>query len=134
MGSGITHNSVGAEMSQAEYESASHDLSLLNIGAEVELTISGGAVAITQSNHTIDTQADGATDDLDNATGGAEGAIITIRPADTTRTVVVKHASGGAGQFRLSGSGDFSMDSAFDTLTCIYTDNNEWQEIGRCEN
>lgn len=67
-----------------------------NIALEtaIELTIASGAVTKSCSHHSIDTQSDDATDDLDTISGGAEGEVILIRPASGARTVVIKHNTG----------------------------------------
>jgi len=73
-----------------------------------ELTISSGAVTVTGVSHTIDTESDAATDDLDTINGMADGQILVIRPANTDRTVVLKHNTGNI----ITGSGsDLSLDS-----------------------
>lgn len=59
-----------------------------------ELTISSGAVTITGANHTIDTESDAATDDLDTISGGVDGAIITIQAENSARATTVKHNTG----------------------------------------
>lgn len=59
-----------------------------------ELTIATGAITITAASHTVDTESDAASDDLDTINGGADGAIVTLRPAHTDRTVVLKHGIG----------------------------------------
>lgn len=72
-----------------------------------ELTISGGAVTITGSSHTIDTQGNASTDDLTTINGGSNGEIITIRPISASRTVVLKHNTG---NILTANSADFSLD------------------------
>lgn len=59
-----------------------------------ELTIATGAVTITNSNHTIDTESDASTDDLDTINGGTTGQILTIGSAADARDVVIKHGTG----------------------------------------
>lgn len=61
--------------------------------APTELTIAAGAVTITKSYHTIDTEADAATDDLVTIAGVADGRIVALRAEHPDRTVVLK--SGG---------------------------------------
>ena len=60
----------------------------------VELTIAGGVITKAYYHHTVDTEADAATDDLVTINGGAEGEILLIRPSNSARTVVLKHNSG----------------------------------------
>ena len=59
-----------------------------------ELTIDTGAVTLTKSYHSIDTEGDAATDDLDTISGVTEGRIIAIKAAHTDRTVVLKNGTG----------------------------------------
>ena len=58
-----------------------------------ELTINAGSITITKSYHTIDTEGDGATDDLDTIAGGTEGRILILRAEDDTHTVVLKNGA-----------------------------------------
>ena len=66
-----------------------------NIALEtaVELTIATGAVTKTKAHHTIDTEANAATDDLTTILGGAEGEVIFIRAEDAARVVTVKNGA-----------------------------------------
>jgi hypothetical protein len=66
----------------------------LIFGAASELTIASGAVAATRSYHTIDTEADAASDDLDDITGLGAGELLLVTPAHTDRSVVLRHAIG----------------------------------------
>ena len=59
-----------------------------------ELTISGDAVTITGSNHSIDTEADASSDNLDTISGGVEGQILIIRAENSGRDVVCIDNSG----------------------------------------
>lgn len=101
----------------------------INLVAQSELTISvGGAVTRTKSYHTIDTNADDASDDLDTISGGAEGDLIVIRPNNAGRTVVVKNGTGNI----ICGS-DFTMDNNQDTWVGLY-DGSNWLELARKDN
>lgn len=73
----------------------------LAIVAATELTISTGAITVTQSFHKVDTEADAASDDLVTINGGVEGFIIYIRAEHADRTVVLKD---GTGNLELAGS------------------------------
>lgn len=79
--------------------------------AIAELTIATGAVTATQGVHSIDTEADGATDDLTNIlqTNLPEGSLLMIQSADNGRVPTVKHAAGGDGQILLANSADFAL-------------------------
>lgn len=95
-----------------------------------ELTIATGAITVTGTFHRVDTEADAASDDLDTINGGIDGAVIILRAADSTRTVVVKDGTG-----NIQCAGDFSMDNAQDTITLIYSGAlTAWLEISRSDN
>ena len=96
-----------------------------------ELTISSGTVTATRSHHTIDTEADAATDDLANiATGSVnDGAIIYLSAANAARTIVVKHEATGAGEIHLHSNGDYSLDDANKTLQ-LQRRGTDWYEVG----
>ena len=66
----------------------------IGLGAPVELTISGGAVTKTKGYHTIDTESDAATDDLDTISGGSDGDVIFLQANHTDRTIVLKNETG----------------------------------------
>ena len=100
----------------------------LNYGAVDELTVASGAITALKSYHSVDTESDAATDDLDTINGGTEGDILIIRAADSARTVVAKDATG-----NLALNGDFSMDNAEDTLQLLY-DGSNWLEVSRSNN
>ena len=93
-----------------------------------ELTIASGVVTATASFHSVDTEADASTDDLDTINGGSEGAVLYIIPASSARNVVLKDSTG-----NLKMAGDFSLTSIRDTITFIYQ-NGAWTEISRSNN
>lgn len=68
----------------------------LDFPTSSELTISSGAVTPTKNWHTIDTQADAASDDLDTltTTNATDGFILILRANNDARTVVIKHNTG----------------------------------------
>jgi len=93
-----------------------------------ELTIAAGVVTAAGSFHTVDTQSDDPTDDLDTINGGTAGNMLIISAADSARTVVAKDGTG-----NLLLAGDFTMDNASDTLTLRY-DGTNWVELSRSDN
>lgn len=97
-----------------------------NTAAATELTIATGAVTVTQTCHKIDTESDAASDDLDTISGGSEGKIIILEPADDARTVVVKNASG---NIRNSSGADVSLDAYGQSWMGRY-DGSNWIQIG----
>lgn len=64
----------------------------INFSAATELTIASGAITVTKSVHTVDTESDAASDDLTTITM-AEGDVAFLRAADGSRTVVIKDGS-----------------------------------------
>ena len=94
-----------------------------------ELTIAAGVITATSSYHTVDTEGDAATDDLDTINGGVDaGQLLVISPQSGARDVVAKD---GVGNLRLSA--DFTMSGVNDTLTLIYT-GVTWNELSRSSN
>lgn len=62
--------------------------------AATELTIASGAVTATQGFHSIDTEGNAASDDLDTINGMATGELCVVVASDAARTVVLKHGTG----------------------------------------
>lgn len=93
-----------------------------------ELTIATGAITATQSYHTIDTQSDASTDDLDTINGGNTGDMLMLEAANGARTVVVKDGTG-----NLRTAGDFSMDTTHDRITFLM-EGTDWFELARSNN
>jgi hypothetical protein len=77
--------------------------------ARSELTISSGVIVPTAATHTVDTEADGATDDLANIqyTNMEDGTILILYPENTGRVVTIKHMAGGVGQINMLDAVDF---------------------------
>ncbi len=96
-----------------------------------ELTIATGAVTPTGSNHSIDTEADASTDDLDTltATDVPDGARVTISIEDDGRNVVVKHATG---NILLPNNEDVTLDVTDDTIELMFSAAlSNWIQISR---
>lgn len=91
------------------------------------LTIASGVVTVTQAVHSIETEAAGATDDLDTISGGSASNILTVYAYDSSHTVVLKD---GTGNLKLSG--DCTLDNTEDTATLIKIGSN-WQLLN-CTN
>jgi len=100
-----------------------------NIALETatELTIAAGAVTKTKCYHDIDTAEDGATDDLDTISGGAEGDILFIRPENAARTVIVKHNTGNIWN---PSAEDITLDDIDDGVLLLYGANSKWLVLG----
>jgi len=88
-----------------------------------------GAFTVREQYHTLQTEGDAATDDLDTINGGGPGSILVLKAYDTTHTIVVKN---GTGNIKLAGS-DFSLDNTLDVLVLVF-DGTNWDEISRADN
>lgn len=100
--------------------------------AEAELTIASGSVTPTGAAHTIDTEADAASDDLANilTTNHPPGRVIAIRAQDAGRTVVVKNAATGAGEIITRDGNDFPLDDTGKRLWLMLV-GTQWLELRR---
>lgn len=93
-----------------------------------ELTIATGAITKTGSYHTVDTESDAASDDLDTINGGANGEILILAAADSARTVVVKDGTG-----NINCAGDFDLDNVEDRIVLQFQ-TSAWYELSRSNN
>ena len=103
------------------------DIKWLDLKAPTELTIDTGIITITQSFHTVDTEGEGATDDLVTINGGAVGRVLILKPENDARTVVIKH---GTGNIWLKGKADLDLDDLEDGLILVYTAGSKWTDLG----
>lgn len=96
---------VGVEDSAGHFTGTTVEAALVELAAGVgitdvvaaaatELTIAAGVVTATQTFHTIDTEADAASDDLDTVNGLANGQFYIFQNVNAARNVVVKHGTG----------------------------------------
>lgn len=104
------------------------DIGDLNLADKTRIVISGGAVTMSQSYHSVDGESD--TDDaLDTLNGGTAGDIVVLRPDDDAATITVTDA----GNIILAGDADFVMSDIADLFTAIY-DGTNWIELSRSLN
>ena len=82
-----------------------------------ELTIDTGKITITHSFHTVDTESDASSDNLDQILGGRNGQILILKPANSGRTVVIRSDER---NIYTSGNTSFSMDDGHDTSVLMY--------------
>ena len=106
------------------------DKFISNQGTELTIVEAGGlgVITATHSYHTVDTEGDAASDNLDTINGGATGQMLLITAHDDSRTVVAKD---GTGNLRLSG--DCTLDHSTDSLLLMYV-SSYWIEISRSNN
>jgi hypothetical protein len=101
----------------------------LSLPDAAEKTISSGAISITTSFVTIDTEGDAASDDLATITAGTNvgsGHILTAFATNTARTVVLKD---GTGNLDLDGA-DITLDSDEKGVVLIYT-GSKWKALSQ---
>lgn len=101
-------------------------------GAGTELTIAAGSVTPTAATHHVDTEGDAVSDDLANIvqTNVPEGRWLLIRAASDARTVVIRHAAGGAGQILTRFGADFVLDGTGKWLLLVRR-GTDWEEVFR---
>ena len=111
------------------------ETAFVNLKDDTTLTIAAGVVTAVQTYHKIDTEAAGATDDLDGIAGTVEGDIVVFSPANAARTVVARHAAvpGSGKALNLASGANFTMDEDDDFLMLL-DDGTVMQEISRSEN
>lgn len=102
-----------------------HTITELNlvIPRSTELTIAAGVITRTGGCHTVDTAANGASDDLDTISGGDQGDILVLYAENAARTVVLKD---GVGNLLLSGN--CTLDNTSD-IAVLHFDGTNWREI-----
>lgn len=81
-----------------------------------ELTIASGAITVTGVNHTVDTEGDAASDDLDTINGGADGQILILSTENSSRDVVVTQA----GNIATGGAANITLGNVNDELMLKY--------------
>lgn len=101
---------------------------LLNFAASTLLTISSGAITVTQNWHRVDTESGAASDNLDTITAGADGQLLFLRTVADARNVVIRH---GIGNILCGGAGNITLDLANDLAILLYDDNlDKWLAFG----
>lgn len=118
---------LGNDLNAAGFDITS--LGVLDFSVSTSSISSGAISAASRSSIEVDTEASASTDDLDTITGGSDGQWLMVRPANTARTVIVKHAVG-ANKFLLANDLDFSMTT---TEHAIFLQHNgtQWIETSR---
>lgn len=100
-----------------------------------ELTIASGAVTPTRTRHTVDTESDASTDDLDSMGVGSvyTGAVVLISAANTGRTIVCTHQTGSAGTGRLNNAdaASVSLDDDIKLIAYELRADGDWYELWR---
>lgn len=89
----------------------------LEFDAAAALTISAGAVTVTQNYHTVDTESSAASDDLDTINGGTAGLVVVMRTANDARDVTIRHA---VGNVYCAGGANIVLDYTYNLALLIY--------------
>lgn len=128
----IPATGVAALLGVAQTFTGALTLDKFLIGAGADLTIASGVVTVTHFMHRIDTEAAGATDDLDTINGAGARQMLVIEAVSSARTVVVKH---GTGNVFLNGAVDFSLTHVRDKLWLMSNvAGTEWHQISSSDN
>ena len=98
------------------------------------LTIASGSITPTagQGQYSVDTEGAASTDDLANIvqTNLPDGSALLLKSVASARTVVLKHAAGGAGQLSLGDAADLSLIDP--TMWVLFRRNGtQWDEVWR---
>ena len=102
----------------------------LNLGASSELTIASGAITVSRGFHTIDTEADAASDNLDTVNGLVIGSLYMLMAADDTRTVVIRD---GMGNIQTIGGTSITLNSDKDMALMFSPDGANLQELASAD-
>ena len=101
----------------------------LDFDAATELTVASGVVTAIKNYHTIDTQSDASSDDVDTITAGTNvsaGFVLVVQPASSARTVVLKAGTSGADNLDIGA--DITLDESYSTYALIY-DGSNWKPL-----
>ncbi len=88
----------------------------INTPDEGELTIVAGAITPLGVYHTVDTELDAASDDLDTINGGTDGKILVLRQEDDARDIVITNA----GNIVTPDGTDIDLLSTSESISFIY--------------
>jgi len=114
------------------WEEISRVIEPVGFSTSTELTIAAGEITVTGyvkfRYHTVDTQADAASDELDIINGGNVGEIMILRAENSGRTIVLKDGA------NLILQGDFSLDSSSDSIVLLCHASGVWVELSRSHN
>jgi hypothetical protein len=92
-----------------------------------ELTLSSGVITVTSNYHTIDTEGNASTDDLDTISGAAVGQFLILQPASSGRDVTIKN---GGGNIYTRDGADVVMTSTSTPLLLLFDNASVWRVVG----
>jgi hypothetical protein len=101
----------------------------LNLRDQTTLTISNGAITVTQGYHTVDTEGGAPQDELTTINGGSIGDRLLLRQANTDRKVTIK--GDGSGNIYTFDRTDIALDSVSSVVELIKINvTGHWYVIG----
>ncbi|MEO0594764.1 MAG: hypothetical protein AAF126_01500 [Chloroflexota bacterium] len=100
-----------------------------NLDTPTELTIASGVITVTGNHHSVDTQSDASSDDLDTINGGSTGDTVVLFANNDSRTVVIKN---GTGNILTYSRRDINLDENHKKIEFAY-DGTNWNEIGNAD-
>jgi len=114
-------------------DNAAQNVKGLDVTDASELTISSGSITPTQFMHTVDTEGDAASDDLDTiATTAGKRQFLLLMPENTARAVTVLSSGGGGPNIYLNPNyGSYTMNNSNDFLLLYQQDDTDWVEVAR---
>ena len=101
---------------------------ITTLGGFTELTVASGGITVTSSIHSVDTEGDAASDNLNTINGGSTGSILILSSADSSRDVTLKDDSD-----NLKLNGDCVLGSWTSTITLV-KNGSVWRELSRSSN
>ena len=101
---------------------------ITTLGGFTELTVASGGITVTSSIHSVDTEGDAASDNLNTINGGSTGSILILSSADSSRDVTLKDDSD-----NLKLNGDCVLGSWTSSITLV-KNGSVWRELSRSSN
>ena len=98
---------AGSFIGEADPTTPGNEIGFIDFLA-ANVTIASGSITATTTYQTVDTESAAASDDLDTISLTSNPDILIIRPASTTRTVVIKH---GTGNITTTTASDITLDT-----------------------
>ncbi len=102
----------------------------LNMSSGTELTISSGVVTADRGHHSIDTEADAATDDLDTINGLESNDLLFIFAANGARTVRIRDSVGNIFLSHVTAEQSYNFNSPQGSSGTFYLAGNyDWEAL-----
>lgn len=99
----------------------------LKVGNGGELTVATGEITLTSSRHSVDTESDAASDDLDTISNGSTDQVIFLYAENASRIVTLKNGTGNI----VTNNGEDIPIHNLNTPVVLQYDGTNWKVIGR---